>query len=142
MKKVMQTKFGSPDGNCLPACIATVTGIDIDDLPNFCKKYKYDWLEQMAEWLLIMGWATFYFSLSNKRRRKDGKINTDWHFLVPQDTLYLVSGKSPRGKFLHSCVYRNGELFHDPHSESKGLKSEPVDFLFFVRISHLERAKI
>lgn len=37
IRRVQQTIFAPPEGDCLRACIASIFDVDLDDLPNFAK---------------------------------------------------------------------------------------------------------
>jgi len=50
------------------------------------------------------------------------------------DELVFVSGPSPRG-VPHQVLYRNGELWHDPHPSRAGLLSVNENDLFVLRPS-------
>lgn len=138
MKPVQQTIFGQKKGNCLPACIASILEIPIDDLPNFCAKKGTNWITDTAEWLHLHGWSMFYFSLNPRRKRKDGRVNADWHFNIPRDALYIAGGKSPRGNWNHACIYRDNELIHDPHPDGTGLVGNPIDYTILVPTKRLQ----
>lgn len=43
---------------------------------------------------------------------------TGW---MPMGVLGVAAGPSPRGDFLHACVYRGKTLVHDPHPSRQGL---------------------
>ena len=100
--KVQQTKFGNPEGNCFEACIATITGIPLEEIPRYLSP---DWFAEYRAWL------------SNK----------DWHIAwwdvragsVPPG-LAIASGPSVRG-LSHSVVYLNGMFYHDPHPSGLGI---------------------
>lgn len=49
MKKVYQTIHGRKDGNCLPAVIASLLELDIDDVPHFNK--TPNWYESLSDFV-------------------------------------------------------------------------------------------
>ena len=61
MKPVNQTSFGTGQGNCFSACIASILEIAVADVPNFCHQdADHDgstWLERTAAWLQERGWG-------------------------------------------------------------------------------------
>lgn len=103
-ERVMQTKFGDPDGNCLEACIASITGMDIDEVPHFLGD---DWAYQYRKWLFNAGWHWQFFFV--------GEIPTPIG-------LVIANGESPRG-LGHSVIYDRGKLAHDPHPDGGGILS-------------------
>lgn len=103
---VTQTRLHDPEngvhGNCVAACLASVTGAPIEtfdhiiDAPNWWHEFEKSW---MAHGYLALSLAA-----------DDGRPSG----------LHLASGPSPRG-IRHQCVYRDGELLHDPHPSRAGL---------------------
>jgi len=77
----------------------------------------YDTGEKSIQWDLILdmwlerhGWEWFPI---------------DGHDDAEKDEFYLVSGHTSRSDVVtHVCIYRNGELFHDPHPDQTGLINE------------------
>lgn len=41
--------------------------------------------------------------------------------ILSQIKYCIVTGKSPRGNFLHSVIYYNGEMIHDPYLNGSGV---------------------
>lgn len=117
MIKVDQTMFGFPGGNCLSASLASLLEISIDDTPHFfMDPNDLRWWGQLAEWLKPRG---FYPVLL--------KLGDEWK----PSGLHLLSGKSPRGDFLHSVVADGEEIIHDPHPSRDGILSR-VDVIVLV----------
>lgn len=48
--KVMQTKFGNDNGNCLTACLASLTGIPIEKLPDLYSHSGIEWWDTLYAW--------------------------------------------------------------------------------------------
>jgi hypothetical protein len=101
-QRVMQTAFGDPDGNCFEACLASITGMPLADLPHFLED---GWFGDYDNWLRERGWGLIHFGPA-----KD----------VPAG-FAIASGPAPRG-IMHSAVYRDGVLEHDPHPSGDGLE--------------------
>jgi hypothetical protein len=107
-KPLKQTRLHIPNkqkGNCLPTVIACLLGknsaedvLQIQEL--YDDEYWYGtWIEYLeSEYVYII----------------------DIHNHVYDNSLYMVSGKSQRG-VNHICIYKNGELYHDPHPDNTGL---------------------
>lgn len=118
-----QTIFGDRRGNCFAACIASVLEIPIYNVPNFC--LAEDWLVQAIRFAKSHGYGLLHV--------QDGK---GVRLLAAETSCYsLVTGKSPRGDFLHSVVYRGLEMAHDPHPSGDGLGGDPEDWIFFIAIN-------
>lgn len=113
MKKLTQNRLHiseSPKerGNCYPTVIACVMGLDS---PEDCIQIQehYDntnWYGKLVKWLRVRGWI-----LSQIK----GHLNNG--------EFYFVIGESQRGNS-HICIYRNSELYHDPHPDRTGLVNE------------------
>jgi hypothetical protein len=105
MKKVYQTEFGDK-GNCLSACISTITGIKINKLP---KIDLYDgWLRRYNSGLKYHGYVLLYDKSCNISAYLDGGC-------------YICAGKTKRGTH-HAVVFKNGKMIHDPHPDGTGLQ--------------------
>src|ERR1035437_5111691 len=109
MKPIDQTIFGFPDGNCLAASIASITGIDLDALSTELRvewTTETNWLAGMIHVLQSRGFSVVHFD------------NID----APPDGYAVVFGPASRG-FAHACVTLNGAVVHDPHPSRDGLIS-------------------
>ncbi len=118
---VDQTKFGGKDGNCLAACLATLLRLDIDEVPGFFSDDSGTWREKMGAWLVERGWGHLCIA------------GPPPEMLGP--AMSIVSGKSPRGDWLHATVWRGRELLHDPHPSRAGLEGEPVDTIVLLPLA-------
>lgn len=116
---VQQTKFGDPDGNCLEACFASLTGIPLGEIPHFLNA---GWFGSYARWFLENGWHLLY-----------------WHGDETEAPVgyAIASGPAIRG-LDHSTIYLNGKLHHDPHPSNSGLESVH-DWMILVRKVALAR---
>lgn len=110
MKPVMQTKLGSPGGNCFPACVASLIELDIDDVPDFCNNddEDYDWAPDLSEWLRPRGLDCAVTTVL------DGGFPKYWR-------LYWIAGGQTETGAWHCVVYRGQEPVHDPHPGKCGL---------------------
>lgn len=112
MTPIMQTRFGER-GNCLAACVATVLGVPLERVDFSCADYPAGrWRDKLADLLRPLGFAHYYGEggetfcgavhiAHGPRRCRDGR-----------DKITMT----------HACVYRDGELIHDPHPDSHGLE--------------------
>lgn len=114
-------------GNCFPACIASVLGLPLDDVPHFCEPVK-GWERRFHRWLAERD----LFALEASLKVPDSL------FLSPR-TLCILTGDSPRGR--HAVVGRVSadadcfEYVHDPHP-SRGFYGgkEPDQVMFIGRV--------
>ena len=114
MKKVYQTKFGYPDGNCLAACLASIFELDIDDIPDF--GVRSDWYKKFTQWCI------------EKLDLWPIDIDANNCAFEPKG-FYIINGESKNGDFWHSVVGKNGEIMHDPHPDG-ALKNQKSYTLF------------
>jgi hypothetical protein len=108
-RRIMQTEFGK-SGNCQSACLAMMLGCHLDEVPNFsaleggnAEKFAAQgkWLNERGLWLFnVAKWA-----------------GMPW---PPPKGYYIAGGPSPRG-LAHSVIYKDGELWHDPHPDGGGI---------------------
>jgi hypothetical protein len=105
MKPVYQTKYLKEDGNCLPACIASILEIDLDLIPN---PKNDNWRDELNDWL-IKNHHIFILSVSfNKESVYPDAFNNN----------YIIGvGKSCNDLF-HAVVCKNGVIIHDPFRNS------------------------
>lgn len=109
-----QTKFGE-GGDCFAACIASILEYSIRDVPNFAVPYATNWLFQAQCWLAERGKGLASIRFPSREfllRSIEANNFTSGH--------YIISGPSPRGPWLHSCVGCGGEIVHDPHPSRDG----------------------
>lgn len=93
-------------GNCWQAAIASLVGAPLDDVPHFVQIDEdtgQDYLALTQDWLAERG-----LQLHSSARPTN------------PNEIYLVGGQSLRG-FFHCVLYRNGELYHDPHPDRTGI---------------------
>lgn len=126
MKMVYQTRLHQPPhqaGNCYAACIATLLGISIDDLP-WPNRKEIDsfatYMPRLSERLGALGWHLL------RIERKDtpccpSKIVWSSSNLLDDQDYYLATGKTSRG-FAHTVIMRGaGLLVHDPYPGGNGI---------------------
>ena len=112
MIPVKQTMLGSIKGNCFQASVASVLEVPLESVPHFCLKYSAGkWFFEFKKWLeKNHGMTANMFLVSD---------NEEW--LSAQRGYSLAGGKSPRGDFMHSVVYLDGKIIHDPHPSNDGI---------------------
>jgi hypothetical protein len=105
---VDQTTFGRPHGNCFSACIASIMHVPLADVPTFCAREDEGWWTDFLEWLAPRGMYALALTYGHDRMI---------------DGFHVLSGKSPRGDFMHSVVGWRDKIVHDPHPSRDGLLS-------------------
>jgi hypothetical protein len=114
MRKLEQTKLHNPPlsrGNCYATVIACFMDLscpeDVLQIQDIYDKVE-DWNAVLLEWVHEKGWE-----LGSLQAHQYDNIH------------YLVSGVSPRNpEVMHICIYKNGELWHDPHPDKTGILTE------------------
>lgn len=102
-------------GNCVAACVASYLGVPLETVPHFLEHDTEATVDgsagSVAWWWLLIGfmaghglWPVELDSLTEGERGE----------------LLFVAGPSARGVF-HQVLYRDGELWHDPHPSKDGL---------------------
>ncbi len=111
MIHVDQTLFGNKNGNCFPACVATITGIALEEIPNFCVTHDdATWYRAFALWLRPRGYTPVSFVFeSNKAMRN----HLDWADDIAPSMPWIGCGETDRGK--HAVVYVGSRMVHDPN---------------------------
>ncbi|NHA02006.1 hypothetical protein G5V59_26820 [Nocardioides sp. W3-2-3] len=121
VKTIDQTIFaGDPTrkGNCVAACIATVVGAQAQRGPPLHRGGSRAWVMPTKEsgsgnawWAMMLGFLAgrglWAYELDSPADAEPGE-------------LVLVAGPSPRG-VLHQVIFRDGELWHDPHPSRDGV---------------------
>lgn len=106
-------------GNCVAACVATLVGVPLDQVPHFIEfGIVYGDSEDVGAvstgnnwWAMLLGYlaAKGYWPV-------ELEALTD----AETDEFLLVAGMSPRG-LLHQVIYRGDRLWHDPHPSRDGV---------------------
>lgn len=128
MKPVMQTEFGLK-GNCFMACVASITEIPLEELPNLyddADQMGESWWEVTVQALTERGWIICWY-------------DTDGDSLLTPPGWAIANGLSPRGtlsdktdeRIRHSVVVFDGEMNHDPHPDCTWLDG-PADGYYIM----------
>jgi hypothetical protein len=122
MKPVDQTQFrgDAEHGNCVPACVASILELPLEAVPHFAALHGPYFMKQMRAWIEANGFELCYLNGAGT-----------W----PAGAHSIATGKSPRGDFLHSVVWKGRKMAHDPHPSRAGLIGEPHEFLLIVATS-------
>lgn len=106
---VTQTVLGSPYGNCMAACMASITGIPLSEFPT--TRTDGTNLETQCAFLLTHGVKSMLVSPDDLR---------DYPNMFSEYA--IARGRTSRGHN-HACVCRNGRVCFDPHPSRVGLES-------------------
>lgn len=110
MEFVDQTEYGKA-GNCLTACVASLLDIPIAELPNHQGE---DWLERWNE--KLASYNAHLIEIADPEAVQPGYS--------------ILSGLSPRGKWLHAVICLDGKMVHDPHEDRTGIREgKRVDWM-------------
>jgi hypothetical protein len=131
IRRLRQTCFTPNTGDCFRTCVAMILDMDPAGMPNFCEvRGKGEW------WRLFQGWLDerHMTAVEVNLTVDESKAPMMW---VTMGVPCILSGKSPRGNWLHSVV---GEArgpdgwayLHDPHPDGGFLDGEPWYVLFFA----------
>ncbi len=130
MKKVYQTKYGEEHGNCYQACLASLLEIELCDVPDFCNLYSADaWFLRLNIWLRQFGLATLCVEVDHT------DIIIKEHL---RDCYVIASGKTKEG-VLHSVIWLNGKIVHNPNVNCAGIEPETTDIIFPCDVSRAIR---
>lgn len=113
-----------PNG-CTLACIATLTGIPLDEFPHPPEDAGDDWFESAENRNAIQG-------PMHTVLEKHGWFLCHLWKRVPVG-FAIAGGTSPRG-IPHSVVVKDGKLWHDPHPSRAGLVGEPEGYDILVKL--------
>jgi hypothetical protein len=128
MIPVKQTIFKTETtkGNCLTACVASIFDLPIEKVPYFAE-FEDDWQIELINFVEKLG---YYFAGTSSPGQKGLKQLNDPKYNKGVNGYIIVTGKSPRGDFLHSVVYKDGKLAHDPHPDNTGI--ENIEYFFMI----------
>jgi hypothetical protein len=110
-------------GDCWPATVATVLGLEIKDVPRFADICRDEGDEAgfiaYHEFMRLHGYNIFEIHKSTVGENAFERLKENL-----KDSPYFMAGKSQNGDWLHVVVYKNGKLWHDPNGSGKGLRTE------------------
>lgn len=122
MSRVDQTIFVTDParkGNCVAACVATLFGVPLKDVPHFVEfGIAYGDSDDVRAassghhwWAMMLGYVA---------GRGHWVVELDSVADADTGEMILVAGMSPRG-VMHQVLYRDGRLWHDPHPSRDGV---------------------
>ena len=101
---INQTRFGEPMGNCWEACVATLTGFSLSQIPDGRPDGERTSWEDVRAWLAGRGWLLLFFPVAL----------TGGRLPIIAGVPYILSGRAPTG-VLHSVVAVDGSTVHNPN---------------------------
>jgi hypothetical protein len=116
----------SERGNCLPAVLASVLEMDVDDVLQIQEHYdEAGWMDLLSKWLDERGYiyctADQYMCFHPELiYYEEGEKMCE----ELMDSFYFVSGQSPRNPLInHIVIFQNGRMIHDPHPDGTGINT-------------------
>lgn len=108
VKRVMQTRFGRPHGNCFAACVASILELPLDAVDFVVAS------DNAAEWfsaahLALAKVGAFRFTFAGP---KENPAAGAWN--PPADFACIATVLNPQGE-LHCVIFENGKVAHDPN---------------------------
>jgi len=126
LKLIDQTEFGIK-GNCFSACLATVLGLGIGDVPTFAigdgggDGIKID--ARARKWLWAQGWDMWPMPVKNW---------PEWKQYSHPDHYTIVTVPSDLGEgYCHCVIYKGGKLLHNPIPDAKTLEPASHAYVLF-----------
>lgn len=113
-------------GDCMRACVASLLGMDVAEVPHFARYGLNDEPPDKHGWW----WALVGFCDTLEPSHEVLIVDAP---PPPSDDIaalfgmYLASGKSPRGDWNHVVICRGGEVIWDPHPDRAGIVGEPIE---------------
>ena len=117
--------------SCYRACVASIFGIDVNEVPRGCDGDSWNW-DDFQEWLQ----SRFGMQAIEVWIGGDAPVL----YPAPAGVPCILSGQSPRRDTLHAVVARSMglegfEILHDPHPDRAGFVGEPTHVTFFALLS-------
>lgn len=103
-------------GDCHRACIASVTGHDIETVPHFFDKDidTHEAFGSVHTYLSKEGWFCFDVDLIVSMPKR-AEVKEFLRQRLSPEAVCIVSGTLDRnGRIGHSCLYKNGVIMFDP----------------------------
>jgi glycosyltransferase involved in cell wall biosynthesis len=118
--------------NCFQACVASLLGIRIEEVPSACDGATWDW-DAFQDWLAERNMQAIELTFEN-----GGTI-----YPVRKPVMCILTGESPRecvtgrhavvGEFIGMEGFN---ILFDPHPSDRWINGEPTHAVFFVSLSN------
>ena len=102
------------ENDCFQACIASILGCNIENIPNCYDNGIENFKNKWYEWEKDKP-----FHLIDMDLNKD---TMGWM----KDIVMIAVGKSPRGDYNHCVIMKNNKIIHDPHPDNEGIIGKPL----------------
>jgi len=113
----MRLQYQKTDYGCFQACVATITGTRLSRIPDFYACGAEGFHEAVKLWNRT----------NNKYLLMDIPYSEGRTSKTLGDIPIIVTGTSPRDNtMLHSVIYKNWELLHDPYKPDQSGIIDPV----------------
>lgn len=127
LRGIHQTVYGTsapwtddnPPGNCTQAAVATLLGLELDDVPHFVELTLGD-PRPGAWWEVFRTWSVDRFGIGWVSLEPDDARLIAWE-VDPTEMLILGGGTTPRGHKHSVVIDGNLELVWDPNPGGNGL---------------------
>lgn len=134
-----QTKLSYPDGNCFAACIAMITHIPLEDIPNFASytEANGNWWKDICDWLIPKGWGGVMITENAMQENQ-----ADFYGARILGVPFILTGKSPGGDWNHCVVQweEDGETKQlDPHPRNKGVLKPIADVILLIPLKAFQK---
>lgn len=128
LRPVDQTSMYDPEtgsgGDCLAACIATITGLPIDEASAAIRAEDDYWWNDTVRFLKHHNWRIYHAFPTEKGTAPAG--------------VSIMCGRSPR-EVSHATVAIDGVMVHDPHPSREGI-GKPTAWFVLVPFVKVEAA--
>lgn len=121
MTPVKQRVLDPDKGDCMPACVASMLNISLDDVPNFFEEDRPP-EEQFADLNCFLSDYGFFLVCVALGATEDGDPDSD--FLNQWEGYYIMVGEGGMG-VNHAVIYQRDRMVHCPGS-GLGLKGPAV----------------
>lgn len=116
MIPIFQDRYGTIDGNCFEACLASLLELPLHGVPELGGDDVYE--SNLARYLA--GQGLLYVLVRGPSNPERSILEAMFEV---KEVYHVIEGVSPRGG-PHAVVGRNGKTVHDPHEGGGGLLRE------------------
>jgi hypothetical protein len=132
MNPVDQTRTGN-NGNCMQAVLATLLGVPLGDVPDFCNIYPAkDWYDHLVRWLVVARHKAYVsYGVENQSHVQP---------LIDSGILYVEAGESKSTPGIqHAVISQNGKMVFDPNPLREGIVcTKSIEFMLDLPDARLQ----
>lgn len=132
MKKIFQTRTSKDDGNCAQAVIATLFGLELDDVPDFVRSHHIKPMAaEIARFHRDRGFQAIYaYKNTNAYLRQKTLLETAKSYDGVNGLFYAVVRSKTFDGSLHAVVVDRGlNIVHDPNPNGRCLELGAEDVI-------------